>query len=609
VTEECYRHGRKRVRNPAMWKKNIRKRNRARGEEYLSSTGETVLAKRFAIVDCHCPLKCSENIPPDRQQKLNDQFRALSDWSLQTSYITGQVKIMNTQRKYTKSVHSRRKHSKMYYLPNDAGSDKRVCKVFFRSVLGITDGRISRATAQKSDGIPKVDSRGRHIPHNKTSDVDVKHIEEFIKQIPTYESHYSRQKNRNRRYLAPDLNICKLYNLYKSKCTTENRKIISEHVFRKIFNEHFNLSFHPPHQDTCKTCDQLDTRMKVCTSETAMGQLKSQLELHQRKADSARQGLQVDTKMCEDNSYTVLTFDLQKTLPTPVLSTGICYYKRQLWTYNLGVHCMNNDTGFMYVWDESQASRGPEEIASAMILHIENHVDTERLVLYSDCCGGQNRNIKLALLWNYVVQSDNFKVTEIDHKFLVSGHTYLPNDQDFGLIEKNKRFHSDIYVPDDWIKVIETAKKKSPQIVIKRMKNENFISTKDLEANSVNKKKTGDGEKVSWMDIQWIHFDQDHPNVMFFKTSNDPEALFSTVDLSKRAKGRPKSTANITLPLSYPDGKPIARAKLVDLKALLNFIPPIHHTFYKELTSDSTVLGDEIWTDDEHCSSDNDVTV
>jgi len=47
----------------------------------------------------------------------------------------------------------------------------------------------------------------------------------------------------------------------------------------------------------------------------------------------------------------------------------------------------------------------------------------------------------------------------------------------------------------------------------------------------------------------------------------------------------------------------------VDLKALLNFIPPIHHTFYKELKSDSTVLGDEIWTDDEHCSSDNDVTV
>lgn len=137
-------------------------------------------------------------------------------------------------------------------------------------------------------------------------------------------------------------------------------------------------------------------------------------------------------------TYTVLTFDLQKTLPTPLLSTGICFYKRQLWTYNFGIHCMKNDVGYMYVWNESVASCGPEQVSSALLSHIERSVSTPKLACFSDCCGGQNRNIKIALLWNYVVQSDKFAVTEIDHKFLVTGHTFLPNDQDFGLVEKNK---------------------------------------------------------------------------------------------------------------------------------------------------------------------------
>jgi len=111
------------------------------------------------------------------------------------------------------------------------------------------------------------------------------------------------------------------------------------------------------------------------------------------------EGLQNDTALTKtDNDVSVLTFDL---LTTPVISTGKCYYKRQLWTYNLHIHCMNNDTVFTYLWDESTASPGADEAASTLLLHIKNHVKTTQLICYSDCCGGQNRNIKLALMWNY----------------------------------------------------------------------------------------------------------------------------------------------------------------------------------------------------------------
>jgi len=209
------------------------------------------------------------------------------------------------------------------------------------------------------------------------------------------------------------------------------------------------LSFHSPHQDTCKTCDEMNAKLKFCTDATDKAKIKASLELHHRKADSARTWLRNDTELSKRDSQdvTTITFDLQKTLPTPVLTTGICYYKRQLWTYNFGVHSMSTDTGYMYLWNESIASRGPDEVASALKFHISKYVTTKELICYSDCCGGQNRNIKLALFWNYVVQNKKFTVTSVDHKFLVSGHTFLPNDQDFGLIEKNKRYNKDVFIP------------------------------------------------------------------------------------------------------------------------------------------------------------------
>lgn len=67
---------------------------------------------------------------------------------------------------------------------------------------------------------------------------------------------------------------------------------------------------------------------------------------------------------------------------------------------------------------------------------------------------------KMSLLCNYMVASPNFIVEEIDHKFLVSGHSFLPCVQDFGVIEKEKNFHPHIFVRQDWHHVIYQYKKE-----------------------------------------------------------------------------------------------------------------------------------------------------
>ncbi|CAG9827032.1 unnamed protein product [Diabrotica balteata] len=139
---------------------------------------------------------------------------------------------------------------------------------------------------------------------------------------------------------------------------------------------------------------------------------------------------------------TMIAFDLMQTFPTPVISTGNSDEKHQLWTYVLGVHSLATNNAHMYVWNDTQASRGPQEVGSCLLHYFKNVVTKK--ILYSDQCGGQKRNIKMAVLCDFIVSHPDIVVENIDHKFLVSGHSYLVCDQVFGVISKQKVFFKDI---------------------------------------------------------------------------------------------------------------------------------------------------------------------
>ena len=63
----------------------------------------------------------------------------------------------------------------------------------------------------------------------------------------------------------------------------------------------------------------------------------------------------------------MLTFNLQKTLPIPKISTDEAYYKRQLSVYILGMNKFKNDKATMHVWHKGLASHGPNEILSCLL--------------------------------------------------------------------------------------------------------------------------------------------------------------------------------------------------------------------------------------------------
>lgn len=60
-------------------------------------------------------------------------------------------------------------------------------------------------------------------------------------------------------------------------------------------------------------------------------------------------------------------------------------------------------------------------------------------------------------------------------RYLVPGHTYLPNDSEFGDIECALKHHNMMYTPADYINVMPNARKKNKFVVTQMMKND-FVS-------------------------------------------------------------------------------------------------------------------------------------
>ena len=86
-----------------------------------------------------------------------------------------------------------------------------------------------------------------------------------------------------------------------------------------------------------------------------------------------------------------------------------------------------NEKILPFTWIEGEAGHGPQEFGSCLRKYIENNItnEVENIILWSDSCGGQNRNTKITLLLNSILdESPHLKTIRL--RFLVPGHTFLP---------------------------------------------------------------------------------------------------------------------------------------------------------------------------------------
>jgi hypothetical protein len=123
----------------------------------------------------------------------------------------------------------------------------------------------------------------------------------------------------------------------------------------------------------------------------------------------------------------------------------------------------------------------------------------------------------------------------INQKLFIPGHSFSNCNPDFGIIEKEKRYHKNIYVLDDWIEVIQASKKKASKFVMTKMDSSKFLSCAELLKHEItNRKMSVDKNKVEWLKMQFIQIRKTDPKKLYVKyTVGEKLADFITVDLTK----------------------------------------------------------------------------
>lgn len=258
------------------------------------------------------------------------------------------------------------------------------------------------------------------------------------------------------------------------------------------------------------------------------------------------------------------------------------------------VHDETHNRTYMYLWHEAIASKGPQEITSCLIYHFNNFIPNEckEVILYSDSCGAQNRNIKTSAMLSHVLEKSSH-LKSITQHFLRSGHSYNVCDRKFAIIEKKRKKVDTIYVPSQST-LIENAKQTLPQFKVIEMNATNFLScTCLLSQFCTNRKKTVDNKDLNWFKFRKIGYLKGFPMKLFFETYDDvalkyDESVEFHTDQTKILSVAKKDLklddfTKFELPLLYPEGRPIATPKKTDLMDLLDLIPAEFRGFYTNM--------------------------
>lgn len=581
-------------------KRTERKHRRNTGQEYTTLKGKLKKARELKKLSA-CRMKCAERFSEDIQEQIFREYWSLGNYDKRVRYVASLVETSNPKTRRVRSENDTIKKNKtrtvthrFHFKVN--GQLNPVCRGCFKQVLGETQMFITLALRNASRSVSGVtcdDKRGHLEPHNKYSPEVIEDIIFHIRSFPSYESHYTRREN-SKRYLPAHLTLQKMYDLY---CEGRETKV-SRKLYEKEFHK-LNLAFKKPKVDTCHKCDVIQMKLAVCENEEERKEIEKEKNTHHLDADKAYKQKDSDKELAKaDPTTKVFTFDLQQCLPTPFVNSSVSFYKRQLWTYNLTIHDLGTGEVTCYMWHEAEGGRGANQIATCLFLQlIELTPNIQNVVLYSDTCGGQNRNSHVAAMFFYALQQ-NTNLKLIDHKFMISGHSHMECDVDHSLIEKQKKkLETQINHPYDWYQLVRMTGKKR-KFIVKELTYDSFLDFASLyKGPLVLRKKNEAGLPFNWLNCRWFRYSREKEFTLNYKTTLEQSDTFQNVNLAR--KGR---KVKLNPKKCYKDTLPIATEKKKNLLELLPLINPVFRQFYESLktSADATdvLLGTDEFNED-----------
>ncbi|KAK3092951.1 hypothetical protein FSP39_009293 [Pinctada imbricata] len=406
-------------------------------------------------------------------------------------------------------------------------------------------------------------------------------VREHIESFPALEGHYTR-KDSNRRYLGHELNITKMYELYLElhKGKLREDELVSQPIYRRIFNEEYNFSFHKP-----KKINALS--VFLTTVLFIIKQHRKRKEQIMRNTKIERSVQERKNKRIKISQSQEMIHLLQHLISKLFSLVSRLFYTRKLSCYNLSIYNLNSSNATCYLWSEVEAKRGSCEIGTCLYLQLLSlPTNIKHAIFYSDACSGQNRNQFTATsLMHAVTYLQNIDI--VDHKFLESGHTQMECDMHAAIEFAKKK--TEIYIPQQWSTVIRMARRKDPYNVVP-LTVEDIWDFKKVQSQSMKYNKIEiNGTKINWLNIKWLRFMKEDPDNILFKYNFEEDFRKMKVTGSGK-RGRPIEKIK-ELPRKYTGKQPISQAKKKDLLNLCKtkIISSEYHDFYKNLPSSNNV--------------------
>lgn len=592
AVEECevQERGRKRARKPDSWKRKVALSKRNLGQAYVGATGKSFSAR---CIGPPCADGCFDKVTRPVIDQVFSDFWAIGSYDDQNAYIqklVSSVPVKRVRKTKTPDQPGKPRDTMREYTVMHGDKKTRVCRAGFLSIFGLKRKRVDNACRKVTEsGTPVRDKRGKHsVP--KVRDVHVRRVLEHIRSIPAVASHYTRAKSPHRRYLDSSLSVAKMFRLYL-QWMLENYKdeeTVKESFYRHIFVTKCNLSFKPPKTDTCNVCDEADAKIAGATDDEVKARLTRERDEHKSVAKEGQNLMRHYADSANSDSETrVICVDLQQTQPLPKLSASVAYYKRKMWFYNLCIHDIKENKSKFFVWDEVTAGRGSVEIVTCLRKWVDEEYeksDFSRLIVFSDNCGGQNKNINIIV--NYLSEVHRGRAFEITHYYLVPGHSYMACDRAFGNIEKAVRQIGDIYDMDTYCNIIKTAVHAGYEVT--PVLRHEFLDVGALMPYITHRKPR---PPYSFAQARRFVF-----GVGFkegYMLGMGYTGPLGTVRLMPgRAQYRPSKfkLSDVDLPQKYPQPPLLKPAKLKDVQDLMVFIPQAASTYLRGVLDEQHAL-------------------
>lgn len=372
-------------------------------------------------------------------------------------------------------------------------------------------------------------------------------------------------------------------------CNEKNIVLEKFWYYRNIFQTEFNLAFHKPRKDQCDKCFKF-----MNFDEIQKSIYQDEQTNHLERKDLARQIKNSLKEYAKIGKCHLLEFDLEAVRPCPKTGKKAVFYKRRLAVYNLTVYTVDSKKANNYMWHEGIAKRGSVEVGYCLYLHLKEIANNIPVYMFSDSCGGQNRNSNMCAMLLYAVQK--LDIPLITHNFFESGHSVIECDSVHAHIEHAAR-HVNIFDPSGWYTAVQMASKKR-LYEVKEMSQNDFFDFVDLQKTCIKNKKVDDDKNaINWLKIVCFQFLKSEPNKIFFKYNNKGE--FKSFTITRQT--RKTIMTDYELKLAYQQPLKIENAKLKDLTDLCQskLIPEQYHQFYYTLFDNDTSNNCDLEEEDE----------